>query len=67
MTTSFQADIRPLFAERDIHGTSKAFNLERGRLSTTAFAELAAPLRHHRRREAKVPGRSLTSICSVNG
>jgi hypothetical protein len=26
-TTSFQADIRPLFTERDIRGMSKAFNL----------------------------------------
>jgi len=26
-TTSFQADIRPLFTERDIQGMSKAFNL----------------------------------------
>jgi hypothetical protein len=26
-TTSFQMDIRPLFTERDIQGTSKAFNL----------------------------------------
>jgi hypothetical protein len=26
-TTSFQADIRPLFTERDILGMSKAFNL----------------------------------------
>ena len=26
-TTSFQTDIRPLFAERDIRGMSKAFNL----------------------------------------
>jgi hypothetical protein len=25
--TSFQADIRPLFTERDIHAMSKAFNL----------------------------------------
>jgi hypothetical protein len=25
--TSFQADIRPLFTERDIRGMSKAFNL----------------------------------------
>jgi hypothetical protein len=25
--TSFAADIRPLFTERDIHGMSKAFNL----------------------------------------
>jgi hypothetical protein len=25
--TSFQADIRPLFTERDINGMSKAFNL----------------------------------------
>ena len=25
--TSFEADIRPLFTERDIHGMSKAFNL----------------------------------------
>ena len=25
--TSFQADIRPFFTERDIHGMSKAFNL----------------------------------------
>ena len=25
--TSFQADIRPLFTERDIQGMSKAFNL----------------------------------------
>jgi hypothetical protein len=27
-TTSFQADIRPLFTERDIQGMSKAINLE---------------------------------------
>ena len=26
-TTSFQADIRPLFTERDIQGMSEAFNL----------------------------------------
>jgi len=26
-TTSFRADIRPLFTERDIQGMSKAFNL----------------------------------------
>ena len=26
-TTSFQADIRPLFTERDIQGMRKAFNL----------------------------------------
>jgi hypothetical protein len=26
-TTSFQADIRPLFTERDIQGMMKAFNL----------------------------------------
>ena len=26
-TTGFQADIRPLFTERDIRGMSKAFNL----------------------------------------
>jgi len=26
-TTSFQADVRPLFTERDIQGMSKAFNL----------------------------------------
>ncbi len=26
-TTSFQADIRPLFTEQDIQGMSKAFNL----------------------------------------
>jgi hypothetical protein len=25
--TSFQADIRPLFTERDVHAMSKAFNL----------------------------------------
>ena len=25
--TSFQADIRPLFTQRDIQGMSKAFNL----------------------------------------
>jgi len=25
--TSFEADIRPLFTERDIHGMSKSFNL----------------------------------------
>ncbi len=25
--TSFQADIRPLFTDRDIHAMSKAFNL----------------------------------------
>jgi hypothetical protein len=25
--TSYEADIRPLFTERDIHGMSKAFNL----------------------------------------
>ena len=27
MTTSFQADIRPLFTERDIQGMIKGFNL----------------------------------------
>ena len=27
MTTSFQADIRPLFTERDIQGMMKGFNL----------------------------------------
>ena len=27
MTTSFQADIRPLFTERDIQGMKKGFNL----------------------------------------
>ena len=27
MTTSFQADIRPLFTERDIQGMLKGFNL----------------------------------------
>jgi hypothetical protein len=27
MTTSFQADIRPLFTERDIQGRIKGFNL----------------------------------------
>jgi hypothetical protein len=27
MTTSFQADIRPLFTERDIEGMKKGFNL----------------------------------------
>jgi hypothetical protein len=27
MTISFQADIRPLFTERDIHGMIKGFNL----------------------------------------
>lgn len=27
--TSFQADIRPLFTDRDIHAMSKAFNLAR--------------------------------------
>ena len=27
MTTSFQADIRPLFTERDVQGMIKGFNL----------------------------------------
>ena len=47
--TSFQADIRPLFTERDIRGMSKAFNLgsydtsRRTRPpSTTAFGESVA-------------------------
>jgi hypothetical protein len=49
-TTSFQADIRPLFTERDIQGMSKAFNLgsyddvkSTLPLSTIAFVESAAP------------------------
>jgi hypothetical protein len=49
-TTSFQADLRPLFTERDILGTSKAFNLgsyddvkkHAGAPSTIAFVESAA-------------------------
>jgi hypothetical protein len=38
MTTSFQADIRPLFTERDIQEMIKGFNL-----AMTAFVELVAP------------------------
>jgi hypothetical protein len=48
--TSFQTDIRPLFAECDIQSMSKAFNLEvtttsKSTLppSTIAFVESAAP------------------------
>ena len=48
--TSFQADIRPLFTERDIQGMSKAFNLASCTMtskrtrppSTTAFGESVA-------------------------
>ena len=49
-STSYQADIRPLFTQRDIHAMSKAFDLAsyddvRGRTrppSSTGFAGSAA-------------------------
>jgi hypothetical protein len=48
-TTSFQADIRPLFTEQDIRGMSEAFNLGVKMTSgctrppsTTAFGESVA-------------------------
>ena len=47
--TSFQADIRPLFTERDIQGMIKGFNLAsyddvkaHAAASTTAFGESVA-------------------------
>ena len=50
--TSFEADIRTLFTDRDVHAMSKAFNLasyddviirSTRRRSTIAFAESVAP------------------------
>ena len=74
MTTSFQADIRPLFTERDIHGMSRRstwramMKLKHTQpLFMTAFAELVAPLCRPRRQGAKADGRNPALICSLNG
>jgi hypothetical protein len=72
--TSYEADIRPLFTQRDIQGMSKAFNLasyddvKTPRLqSSTGFAGLAALSCHRHRRGEKGAGLNLASISSANG
>jgi hypothetical protein len=72
--TSYQADIRPLFTERDIDAMTKAFNIANyddvkahAAASTTEFVASAAPSCRPRRREGAVPGRNPGSNYSPNG
>ncbi len=72
--TSFAADIRPLFMQRDIQGMSKAFNLanyDDVKAHATAIFDrirgIGGLSYHRRRREAKVAGLNPASISSLNG
>ena len=72
--TSFAADIRPLFTQRDIQGMSKAFNLanyDDVKAHATAIFDrirgIGGLSYHRRRREAKVAGLNPASISSLNG
>ena len=72
--TSFQADIRPLFTERDIRGMSKAFNLASYDDVKTHAAAIYDRIRGiggavmpPRPREGKVPGLRLALSYSQSG
>ena len=72
--TSFQADIRPLFTERDILAMTKAFNLanyDDVKAHAAAIYDrirgIGGAVMPHRRREAAVPGRNPVSSSSPNG
>ena|SRR5271166_4795222 len=72
--TSFEADIRPLFTERDIQAMSKAFNLasyDDVRPHAAAIYDrirgIGGAVMPPRRREEKVPGLNPASISSRNG
>jgi hypothetical protein len=72
--TSYQADIRPLFTERDIKGMIKAFNLasyDDVKKNAAAIYDrirgIGGALMPPRPPVGEVPGRNLTSIYSQSG
>jgi hypothetical protein len=72
--TSFQADIRPLFTERDVNAMSKAFNLAsyddvktHAAIIYNRIRGIGAPLCRPHRREEKVLGLNLGLIYLPNG
>jgi hypothetical protein len=72
--TSFQADVRPLFTERDIHAMSRAFNLanyDDVKAHAAAIYDrirgIGGAIMPPLRREEKVPGRNPRLSSSRNG
>jgi hypothetical protein len=72
--TRFQADIFPLFTERDIRAMSEAFNLgsydevkTHAAVIYAGFAGSAGPSSRPRRREEKAPGLNPGLSSSPNG